>query len=505
VSLLRSRWFGRLTAVTFGFLVAGAVALVARAWYDSRLPGTYSVMQFGTPDYGGGSAAGHVAHGVLGHLSARAEGAVSVADLRGPRAGKPDFRTTLTARRSTVRLGSGRSIDGWTFNGRIRGPELRVRHGDLVEVTLVNADIDEGVAIHWHGVDVPNAEDGVPGVTQDAVLPGRRYTYRFRVQQAGTFWYHSHQASSKQVRRGLYGAFVIGPRKPLQPGAIDLAVVAHTFSGARTLGRSDGIDRRAIPPGTPVRLRVVNSDSFSRHFALSGTPFRVLAIDGTDLNEPTPLEGLTLELAGGGRYDLAFTMPRGTAQLDWLGAKATLALSPDGKGMLPEPAATAEFDPSRYGSPRGAPFDASSDFDRTFTVDIEKRFGFLDGRFGRHWAVNGKLLPRLPTQVVSEGDLVKITFANRTGEDHPMHLHGHHMLVLSRNGEPVAGSPWWSDTLNVEPGERYEVAFRADNPGLWMDHCHNLEHAAAGLVLHLAYAGVATPFRVGGGAHNHPE
>lgn len=505
MSIQQGRRLGRVTAVVVALALTGLAAWGARAWHGSRLPSTYNVMELGVADYGGAAApATHAAH-LAGHLPGGLEGVLSVADLRGPRSGEPDFRTTLTARRARVRLPSGKTVDAWTFNGRVPGPELRVRHGDLVEVTLVNADIDRGVSIHWHGVDVPNAEDGVAGVTQDAVLPGRRYIYRFRVQQTGTFWYHSHQASSEQVRRGLYGAFVILPPEPVPPGGRDLTVVAHTFSGARTLGTSDGTDRRAIPPGTPVRLRVVNSDSHARHFALSGTPFRVLAIDGTDLNAPTLLDGETLELAGGGRYDLGFTMPRGTAQLHWLGADATLALSPDGRGVLPEPAATAEFDPSRYGSPRVTPFDASSDFDRTFKVDIQKRFGFVNGRFGRHWAVNGKLLPRLPTQVVSEGDLVKMTFANHTGEDHPMHLHGHHMLVLSRNGEPIAGSPWWSDTLNVEPGERYEIAFRADNPGLWMDHCHNLEHAADGLVLHLAYEGVATPFRVGGDAHNHPE
>ena len=86
-----------------------------------------------------------------------------------------------------------------------------MRQGDLVEVTLVNEDIEQGVTIHWHGIDVPNAEDGVAGVTQDAVLPGERYVYRFRAEQVGTFWYHTHQASSKEVRRGLFGAIVIEP------------------------------------------------------------------------------------------------------------------------------------------------------------------------------------------------------------------------------------------------------------------------------------------------------
>jgi FtsP/CotA-like multicopper oxidase with cupredoxin domain len=111
----------------------------------------------------------------------------------------------------------------------------------------------------------------------------------------------------------------------------------------------------------------------------------------------------------------------------------------------------------------------------------------------------------MPMFVVSRGDLVKVTIVNDSPSIHPMHLHGHHMLVLSRNGVANRGSPWWADTLQVDPGTRYEVAFRADNPGLWMDHCHNLAHATAGLSMHLMYAGVFTPYVIGGAAHNAPE
>ncbi|MBC1370844.1 multicopper oxidase domain-containing protein [Listeria booriae] len=75
-----------------------------------------------------------------------------------------------------------------------------------------------------------------------------------------------------------------------------------------------------------------------------------------------------------------------------------------------------------------------------------------------------------------------------------MHLHGHKMLVLTRNGKATTGSPWWTDTLNVAPGETYEVAFKADNPGIWMDHCHNLDHAMNGMMMHLQYDNVYTPF-----------
>ena len=121
------------------------------------------------------------------------------------------------------------------------------------------------------------------------------------------------------------------------------------------------------------------------------------------------------------------------------------------------------------------------------------------------WSVNGRLFPDVPMYVVDEGDVVRMTISNSSGEAHPMHLHGHHAVVLSRDGEPATGSPWVVDSLDVAHDETYEIAFVADNPGLWMDHCHNLPHAAEGLVAHLAYEGVRTPYRVGGEAGNQPE
>ncbi|MBA2424419.1 MAG: multicopper oxidase domain-containing protein [Actinobacteria bacterium] len=169
-------------------------------WYESRLPGTYGVMEYGLHEHGGGPVPAD------GHHSGK-----NVADLRGPRTGAADARFMLTARTATIRLASGREVEALTFNGVSPGPELRVQQGDLVEVTLLNEDVTQGVTIHWHGVDLPNGEDGVAGVTQNAVLPGQRYVYRFRAEQIGTFWYHSHQVSSKEVRRGLFGAFVIEP------------------------------------------------------------------------------------------------------------------------------------------------------------------------------------------------------------------------------------------------------------------------------------------------------
>ena len=490
---------GRIGAVAGVVAMVALLAFLGKARWDSRLPGTYSVMSYGSHDYGGGAVpANHEGHGV---------GAASVADLTGPSDGTPDDHFELTARAADVPLASGRVVHALAFNGRSPGPELRVRQGDLVEVVLRNDDVDQGVTIHWHGVDVPNAEDGVAGVTQNAVLPGESYTYRFRAEQVGTFWYHSHQVSSEAVQRGLFGAFVIEPSVPAR-GVVDRVLIAHTFDGIATLNGRDAPQALRVPPGAFVRLRLVNSDSAVRRFSVSGTPFRVLAIDGQDLNGPEPLERVSLPLAAGGRYDIGFAMPKQAVRVALESTNAAVVLTSPGASLPPPPgdgAQEPDFDPLTYGRPAPTPFSASSTFDREFSLRITKKLGFFDGRPGRQWALNGGIYPDVPMFVVETGDLVRLTITNDTSVVHPMHLHGHHALVLSRNGQPATGSPWWTDTLNVDPGDEYVIAFRADNPGIWMDHCHNLGHAAAGLTMHVAYAGVTTPFLVGGEQGNAPE
>ena len=230
----------------------------------------------------------------------------------------------------------------------------------------------------------------------------------------------------------------------------------------------------------------------------------MLAIDGTDLNEPGELENVALPVARGGRIDVGFVQPPNGVRVALEGTETAIGFEPE----CARPAPRARWHRrrhsirSRTAAPSATPFDATSAFDRRFELTITRKPGFFDGRPGRQWAINGGIYPDVPVFVVEEGDLVEITIVNDTNVVHPMHLHGHHVLVLSRDGVPSSGSPWWSDTLNVSPGESYVVAFRADNPGIWMDHCHNLPHAAEGLTMHVAYAGVSTPFLVGAEHHN---
>jgi FtsP/CotA-like multicopper oxidase with cupredoxin domain len=440
--------------------------------------------------------------------------AVSVADLRGsgsPALGGTRRKHVLTARKATVRLPSGREIDAWTYDGQVPGPAITATEGDLIEVTLRNTDIEDGVTVHWHGYDVACGEDGVPGLTQDVVAHGEEFVYRFRADQVGTYWYHTHHASHLGVRRGLYGTLVVKPRdqqveKAAPPAQVDLTLPVHTFDGTVVIADQDGRTEHTAPAGTPVRLRLINTDSDPHWFALAGTPFRVAAVDGRDLNQPGEVSRVGLRLPGGGRYDLVFVMPDTSVALVLDNDRdGGLRLRPDdapagGEPAVEDTSSWPELDLLRYGKPVTAPFDASN-ADRHFTMVLDRGVALVDGRPAYAHTVNGRGHPTIPDQLVAEGDLVRFTVVNRSLETHPWHLHGHPVLILSRDGTPSSGSPLWVDTFDVRPGEVWEVAFKAANPGIWMNHCHNLPHADQGMMLRLRYDGVTTPFDGSHGAH----
>lgn len=435
-----------------------------------------------------------------------------VIELTGAPMTGPVRSFTLVADEASVALQSGARVEAWAFAGGIPGPELRVRQGDTVQVRLVNRLDSVATTLHWHGVDVPNAMDGVAGVTQDAVPPGGEFVYRFAATRAGTYWYHAHQTSSEQVARGLFGALVVEPATG-EPAQLDRTVLLHTWDtdrGARVaLGVSDMPALQHVSPGTTVRLRVANTDSFSTEVSMGGAPFRLVAVDGQDLHAPSELTSERIAVGGGARIDLAFTMPGRPVRLSTsAGDEAALVLTPDGTtGLAATPSPGDLLDITRYGEPAavGAGDEIPERFDREARIDISEGFGFQNGALGYVYSINGRVFPDVPPITVREGELVKIIIANGGLVEHPMHLHGHHVRVLSRDATPVSGSPIWLDTVLVQPGEVWELALRADNPGVWMDHCHILFHAAAGMMLHVEYEGVQSNFDAGAASGNVPE
>ncbi|QIK67602.1 multicopper oxidase family protein [Nocardioides sp. HDW12B] len=490
----------RISAVVAVLATLAIVVPLTWMWWSSRMPDAYNVMDMGYADYGGGPrpAEGHGSHGA----GATTDAGVSVEDLRGEPEGAPDVRVELVAAEGTVSLPSGRTVDGFTVNGTSPGPVVEATAGDLVEVRFRNESVADGATLHWHGVDVPNGEDGVAGVTQDAVMPGEEFVYRFVAEDPGTYWYHSHQVSHEQVVKGLFGALVVQPRDGVDQD-VEAVAVTHTF-GDRTLNGLEGDVPVVAEPGDTVRLRVVNTDNALVEL-WADAPYRVLAIDGFDLTGPTPVEDQALTLTAGARADLEVTVPDTGAVRVQVGGATSLVVGPDGVDVPPAPEQPeSDLDLLTYGTPAGLPFDVT-DPDRRFDYAIGRRPGFVNGRPGLWWSINGRLFPDVPMFVVEEGDVAVFRIENDSGESHPMHLHGHHAVVLSRNGEASTGSPWWVDSLEVASGDEYEIAFVADNPGVWMDHCHNLPHAKEGLVAHLMYAGVTTPYEIGPDTGNTPE
>lgn len=167
-------------------LTLAIVGPLAWMWWDSRLPSSYSVMDMGGLDYGHGDGAEAGAGHDMANLG-HAASSVSVADLNTDATRKADVAIDLTARQGRVKLASGRTIEGYSLNNTSPGPLIEATVGQLVEVRLHNESVKRGVALHWHGVDVPNAQDGVAGVTQDSVGPGEDYTYRWVAPAAGTY------------------------------------------------------------------------------------------------------------------------------------------------------------------------------------------------------------------------------------------------------------------------------------------------------------------------------
>lgn len=452
----------------------------------------------------------HQAH----HASASVDPSqVEVASLTGDISEPADRTFELVAQQKKVTLASGAVIDAWTYNGEI-APELRVKQGEMIEVKLVNQDIDRGVTIHWHGYNVPNAMDGVPGMTQNVVKPGQSFTYKFRANQEGTYWFHSHQQAAEQVVRGLFGTLIVEPKQETESYDEEITLINHqweTDQGRRkAFGNQDEFQWKQVKPGDTVKLRIINAYNYSEKFLLQGTEFRITSIDGMRIQDPKPLSDQTaFRLGAGGRYDVVFTMPDRPVFFKLVnrrneGNPGTVFYA----GSRPErpvfQAESAEFDPSDYGKPVMNEVTAEDKFDREFHMILGNRMGFYNGQINFLWTINGEVYPRVPTFVVKEGDRVKTTFVNRSLGEHPMHLHGHHMTVLKKNGKKVA-TPWLTDTLNVMPGESYEVGFIADNPGMWMDHCHNLDHAATGMTLHLMYDHVLPSYEVGTRSGNIPD
>jgi FtsP/CotA-like multicopper oxidase with cupredoxin domain len=217
------------------------------------------------------------------------------------------------------------TVTAFTYNGTVPGPMIRVTEGDQVRIIVKN-ELPDATTIHWHGVEVPNAMDGVPGVTQDPIEPGETFTYEFTAKPAGTFMYHSHFEGDIQVSAGLFAPFIIDPKDPqANPPAVDKVLMisewlkkdGQTYAPMPMSGMEPNyftINGKAFPAtetitvkkGERVRLRLIGIGQFIHPMHLHGFPFKIVATDGHSVPEAAQLTKDTVSVAPGERYDIEF-------------------------------------------------------------------------------------------------------------------------------------------------------------------------------------------------------
>lgn len=213
------------------------------------------------------------------------------------------FELTCAVTKSEIT--PGKKVECWTYNDQLPGPELRVTEGDRVRM-IVHNKLPESTAVHWHGVMVPNNMDGVPFITQPPIKPGTSFTYEFVARNPGSHMYHSHHNSTKQVGKGLLGAFIIEPKDKSADPAYDLeyTIILNDQVGGFTL---NGKGFPATAPltaklGQKVRVRYMNEGLMIHPMHLHGLPQLVFARDGWNLPQPYMCD--TVNVAPGERWDV---------------------------------------------------------------------------------------------------------------------------------------------------------------------------------------------------------
>lgn len=451
-------------------------------------------------------------------------------------------RMSLTAGRTDFDL-AGRPASTWAYNDRIPGPLLRATAGDTIHASVTN-NLPDDTSVHWHGLALRNDMDGVPPVTQKHIASETGYEYEFVADAPGTYWLHPHVGP--QLDRGLYAPLIIDdPNEPLAYDQEWVIVLDDWLDGVTTTpdevlvelrqgmggmghmggmggsGSSDGgtptrsgntllgatsdllggdagdvfyphylINGRPVAdpetfttkPGQRIRLRIINAagDTAFR-FAVGGHALTVTHTDGYPVD---PVEGESILIGMGERYDAIITTNDGAfpvvAEAEGKAARAFAVL----RANATSPAPTADSQMQMAAPVTANQLNASSAVtlpDRA--VDRRLELSLTGGMMSYDWGVDGRAFdmdnPLAGALSVQEGERVQLTIRNMTMMWHPFHLHGHTY--------EHEGSGPRKDTSIVLPMRSLTVLFDADNPGLWMAHCHNIYHAESGMMTVLGY------------------
>lgn len=450
-----------------------------------------------------------------------------IAGPAAPTFGAPAVEATLRAGVTEVDLG-GVTATTWAYDGRIPGRELRARAGDMLRIHVQN-DLPTETSVHWHGIRLHNAADGVPGLTQDPIATGENYTYEFVAPDPGTYFFHPH--SGVQIDRGLYAPLIIDD--PSEPGTYDQEWVlvlddwtdgvgkspddilaafkaqnGTVTRGMNMSGMGDMSGMASSPlgdvgdivyphylingrvpaqplvltakPGQKARIRLVNAaaDTVFR-VALGG---HVMTVTHTDGYAVQPTGTRALYLAQGERVDVLVTLGDGVFPL------VAAAEGKRGQGMI-------LIRTGSGGKPEGTVRPSELETNPLLMAALmpaeSARFAVrepdqleqvtLNGQMQPYaWGMNGVTFGHDTPIRTSPGARLRLQMTNETMMAHPMHIHGHTWSLPGNGGLR-------KDTVLVLPMQTVTADLQADNPGTWAYHCHNIYHAEIGMMTSLQY------------------
>jgi FtsP/CotA-like multicopper oxidase with cupredoxin domain len=417
------------------------------------------------------------------------------------------LEVNIEAKLADMQLVPGGKTTVWTYNGGVPGPLLRAKVGDRLIVHFKNS-LPEPTSVHWHGLRIPNDMDGVPDEPYPPIAAGATFDYDFVLPDAGTYWYHPHYASAQQLGYGLYGPLIVDdPSEPaglgdeavivlsdmsvLEDGSLEPWDAGGEFGnlfgreGNLMLVNGKVLPELTVRRGVRQRWRIINA-SKTRYYqvGLGDTVFTRIGGEAGLIERPEQLSSLVLTPAQ--RADVVLE-PTPPAEQDEL----VLRWSAFNRGFgttLNRP--DEDVMKLRFTDEQVAPNPPLPEIRRDIplldptgarAVDISLTVG-KDETGSVEMGINGVPSWEAEHIMTPLGERQLWTIKNTFDFDHPFHLHGFFFQVLDVNGVPPARREW-RDTINVPVNQsvRFVVDFDA-RPGMWMFHCHILDHADIGMM-----------------------
>lgn len=385
------------------------------------------------------------------------------------------------------------SENAWLYNGTFPGPLLEAKLGDTVKVHFRN-ELFSTTTVHWHGLRVPAEMNGTMVMMDPVPAQGGTFEFEYTLRDTGLFWYHPHMNTDMALEKGLYAPLLV--RDPSEPKELtdlpeDILVLDDiSVSSTGNIDTPSGMDNMdglegplmlvngrpdAVLPlraGEIRRWRILNAAS-ARYFelAIPGHTFHVIGTDGGRIETPYDVDEILL--TPGERVDV---LVRGILEP---GEEAGLFANSYNRGQMHGVDGRQQVAVIRYSD--ASPLEDKTYPDTSLAIAPILDLGtapireiVLDETQGG-FAMNGELWPQITPVHVAEGDVEIWRIDNRTGWDHPFHLHGNFFQPLTVDGVPQ--DLVWKDTINVKRQTVTDFAVRHDNPGHWMFHCHILGHA----------------------------